>query len=389
VNWDAAGLAMRRAEVNVARRLVVGGGSGDGRTAGRPLGRAPAAFPVSSVDPHYLVLVMTKPTVGDPNDPIFSLSIDDGAGAILAAAAGDVAGGADSTSYSAITQSSTVLAYHLLTHGEVDREVLARGYLELAGGEDGRYTYRAPTAAFDEWLKSSLKGNPTVSAMPSSEPAARGVPIGLFHRRNPDALIASAVQASRVTHLDAATAVVATAVAGAVAGSCFVQAGADLVFGASETADRAVETIGEEPYRFGDVAAAPAAARRLRSLATMVRADPAEIVEAVCQGAGAQGIDGALLGIVLGANASLEPVKAIEAAAVHGGTEAGVVAGAIVGARVGLIRWPWRVHNDTWFAEIGRRLVTRHAEVRDLPIPYAVEERMLMASRTKASEETI
>ncbi|HSJ28334.1 MAG TPA: hypothetical protein VLB67_08985, partial [Acidimicrobiia bacterium] len=121
---------------------------------------------------------MTKPTPGDPNDPIFSLSIDDGAGAILAAAAGDVAGGADSTSYSAITQSSTVLAYHLLTHGEVDREVLARGYLELAGGEDGRYTYRAPTAAFDEWLKSSLKGSPTVSAMPSSEPAARGVPIG-------------------------------------------------------------------------------------------------------------------------------------------------------------------------------------------------------------------
>jgi hypothetical protein len=47
------------------------------------------------------------------------------------------------------------------------------------------------------------------------------------------------------------------------------------------------------------------------------------------------------------------------------------------------------VHNDTWFAEIGRRLVSRHAEIRDLPIPYAVEERMLMAARTKASEETI
>ncbi|HSJ29492.1 MAG TPA: hypothetical protein VLB67_14890, partial [Acidimicrobiia bacterium] len=188
---------------------------------------------------------------------------------------------------------------------------------------------------------------------------------------------------------DAATAVVATAVAGAVAGSCVVQARADHVLGAAETADRAVDSIGEEPYRFGDVAAASAAAGRLRSLAPLVRASPADIVEAVGRGGRAQGIDAALLGIVLGADAGLEPVKAIEAAAVHGGTEAGVVTGAIVGARVGLIRWPWRVHNDTWFAEIGRRLVTRHAEIRDLPIPYAVEERMLMASRTKASEETI
>jgi hypothetical protein len=41
-------------------------------------------------------------------------------------------------------------------------------------------------------------------------------------------------------------------------------------------------------------------------------------------GAGAgQGIDGAMLGIVLGANAGIEPIKLIEAAAVHGGSEAG------------------------------------------------------------------
>lgn len=329
----------------------------------------------------------TRPS--DPNDPIFSLSVDDGAGAILAAAAGDVAGGSHQTAYSALTQASTVLAYHLLTHGEVDREVLARGYLELAGGEAGRFTYRAPSAAFDEWLKSSLKGNPTVSALPSSEPAARGIPIGLFHRRDADALIASAVNASRITHLDAATAAMATAVAGAVAGSCFVQAGADLVLGAAETADRAVRSIGDEPYRFGDVAAASDAARRLRSLAGAVRASAEDILTEVSGGGPPQGIDSALLGIVFGADAALEPIKAIETAAVHGGSEAGVIAGAIVGARVGLIRWPWRVHNDTWFAEIGRRLVSRHAEVRDLPIPYAVEERMLMASRTKASEETI
>ena len=331
----------------------------------------------------------TKAAASDPNDPLFSLSIDDGAGALLASAAGDVAGAADATSYSAITQAATVLAYHLLTHGSVDRDVLARSLVELAGGEDGRFTYRAPSAAFDDWLKSSLRGNPTVSSMGSSEPAARSVPIGVFHRRDPQLLVASVVNASRVTHLDASTAVAAAAVAGAVAGSCFVQAGADLVFGAAETAERALQLIEEEPYRFGDVNTAPEVPARLRALATVVSEEPDAIVAAVTAGRPVDGVDGAILGIVLGANKLVDPIKLIEAAANAGGSEAGSVTGGIVGARSGLIRWPWRVHNDTWFAELGRRLVSRHAEVRDLPIPYAVEERMLMAARTRASEETI
>lgn len=341
---------------------------------------------------HYLAAHMTteKSKVStDPNDPLFSLSVDEGAGAMLAAAAGDVAGGADPTSYSAITQAATVLAYHLLSSGPVERDVLARGLVEMAGGEEGRFTYRAPSAAFEEWVKSSLRGNPTVSSLASSEPAARSVPIGVFHRRSPDLLVASAVNASRVTHLDAATAVVAAAVAGAVAGSCFVQAGADLVFGAAETADQAVKLIEAEPYRFGDANLAGTVPARLRSLATFASREPDEIVAAVRGDGRVQGIDGAVLGIILGANKLADPIKLIEAAALAGGSEAGSVAGGVVGARSGLIRWPWRVHNDTWFAEIGRRLVTRHAEIRDLPIPYAVEERMLMAARTKASEETI
>jgi ADP-ribosylglycohydrolase len=330
-----------------------------------------------------------KAAAPDPNDPLFSLSVDDGAGALLAAAAGDVAGGADSSSYSAITQAATVLAYHLLTHGSVDRDVLARGLVELAGGEDGRFTYRAPSAAFDDWLRSSLRGSPTVSSMGSSEPAARSIPIGVFHRRDPDLLVASVVNSSRVTHLDASTAVAAAAVSGAVAGSCFVQAGADLVFGAAETAEQALKLIEAEPYRFGDTNIAPGVPARLRSLATVVAEEPEVIVASVTAGRQAEGIDGAILGIVLGANKLADPIKLIEAAANAGGSEAGSVTGGIVGARSGLIRWPWRVHNDTWFAELGRRLVTRHAEVRDLPIPYAVEERMLMAARTRASEETI
>ncbi|MEX2423913.1 MAG: ADP-ribosylglycohydrolase family protein, partial [Acidimicrobiia bacterium] len=326
-----------------------------------------------------------RTAASNPNDPLFSLSIDDGAGALLAAAAGDVAGGADPTSYSAITQAATVLAYHLLTHGSVDRDVLARGLVELAGGEDGRFTYRAPSAAFDDWLKSSLRGSPTVSSMGSSEPAARSVPIGVFHRRDPGLLVSSVVNASRMTHLDASTAVAAAAVAGAVAGSCFVQAGADLVFGAAETAEQALRLIEDEPYRFGDVTTASEVPARLRSLVSVVAGEPDAIAAAVTAGRTVDGVDGAILGIVLGANKLVDPIKLIEVAANAGGSEAGAVTGGIVGARSGLIRWPWRVHNDTWFAELGRRLVSRHAEVRDLPIPYAVEERMLMAARTRAS----
>jgi hypothetical protein len=341
---------------------------------------------------HYLwseMLSDQSTVAADPNDPLFSLSVDEGAGAMLAAAAGDVAGGADDASYSAITQSSTVLAYHLLAHADVVRDLLARELVELAGGDEGRFTYRAPSAAFEEWLKSSMRGSPTVSSMPSSEPAARCTPIGVFHRRDPGRLVAAAVHSSRVTHIDASSAVVTAAVAGAVAGSCFVQAGADLVLGAAETADRALRLIEEEPYRFGDVGFAAAVPTRLRSLAPVTVRDPADIASAVCGDARVEGVTAAVLGIVLGAAKLADPVKLIELAGSHGGSEAGAVAGGIVGARSGLIRWPWRVHNDTWFAEIGRRLVSHNVEMRDMPIPYAVEERMLMATRPKASEETI
>lgn len=325
----------------------------------------------------------------DPNDPLFSLAMDDGAGAVIAAAAGDVAGGADPHSYSAITQASTVLCYHLLSSQTLDREAYGAGLLELAGTDGGRFTYRAPSPGFREWLTSSLRGNPVVSSVPSSEPAARSVPIGLRHRVDPGRLVTGAVDAARVTDLDAGSVVAAAAAAGAVAGSCFMQGGADLVLGAAETADRALRIVGAEPYRFGDVGSAGSIPDRLRALATVTGDEPAGIVSAVCGDVRPVGITPAILGIVLGAARWLDPVKLIEAAAVAGGSEAGAITGGIVGARSGLVRWPWRVHNDTWFAELGRRLVTGQSETRDLPIPYAVEERMLMASRPKASEETI
>jgi hypothetical protein len=58
------------------------------------------------------------------------------------------------------------------------------------------------------------------------------------------------------------------------------------------------------------------------------------------------------------------------------GSNGGAAAGAILGARVGIRAWPWAFANDTWFAEIGRRLARGPNEVRDLPIPYAVEQHL-------------
>ena len=95
------------------------------------------------------------------------------------------------------------------------------------------------------------------------------------------------------------------------------------------------------------------------------------------------------MGILLGASKLNESVRLIEAGAMAGGSEVGAIVGAIVGARSGLVRWPWRVPNDTWFAEIGRRLVSRHAEIVDLPIPQAVEEGMMQSTGVKPGDETV
>ena len=179
-------------------------------------------------------------TTSDPNEPLFSLPMDEGAGTLIGAAAGDVAGGSEERGYSAITQVATVTAYHLLTNGSVDRDMLQTEILQLAGIPEGTPSFRGATEEFDTWLSTARNGQPTVSADASSEPAARIAPVGVWFRRDPDGLVASSIAASRLTHLDATTAVAAAAVAGAIAGSCFVQAGVDLVFGAAETADRAL-----------------------------------------------------------------------------------------------------------------------------------------------------
>jgi len=55
----------------------------------------------------------------DNLDPLVSLSAGNGDGSLLGAAAGDVAGRANSTGYSALMQQMIVLCYHLMQREEV------------------------------------------------------------------------------------------------------------------------------------------------------------------------------------------------------------------------------------------------------------------------------
>jgi hypothetical protein len=88
-----------------------------------------------------------------------------------------------------------------------------------------------------------------------------------------------------------------------------------------------------------------------------------------------------LAGLLLAAPVAHRHHVPIAEAARIGGSRLGAVVGAIVGARVGIRAWPWAFANDTWFAEIGRRLVRGPNEVADLPIPYAVEQHLMTGGR--------
>jgi len=84
----------------------------------------------------------------------------------------------------------------------------------------------------------------------------------------------------------------------------------------------------------------------------------------------------ALAGLVLGTVIGRDPQMILSEAAAVGGSPLGALVGGIVGARVGIRRWPWEVPNDTWFVALGQRLVEGRADLVDLPVPYAVEQRV-------------
>jgi hypothetical protein len=315
-------------------------------------------------------------------EPSPSLQVDGGAGCLLAAAAGDVAA-AGGKGYSARTQASTVVAYHLIGHGGVDRGALAEELAQLHAGES---VYRRPTPGFVHWLDSVVAGGVAASAVPDAEPATRTTSAGIWFAEDPAGLIAATTEIVRLENMDAATVAASVCSTAAVAAASIVMSGQDLVTAAAETGAMAAEGLAQEAYRFSRTEFASTIPTALRRLRSMVGHPYREIAGAALAAGVTPELVAPLAAVVLAADTRRDPVLAIEDAA-SGGPDAGVVAGAIVGARVGLRRWPWRVPNETWFAEIGRRLVLRSGELRDLPIPYAVEERMHSAAKVDPRAE--
>ena len=295
---------------------------------------------------------------------------------MLAAAAGDVAGGNSAIGYSAITEQATVVAYHLLRNDGVDRALLAEEWKELGADADNPSVYRSPSDSFLAWLEAISRGEGAATVEPSAEPAARAYPAGVWFRRDPERLVTAAISVARVTHIDASTVVGAAAVAGAVAASCFAQVGRDLLLGSAELIERALGEIGKEDYLFSRTDDARELPSRLREAASWVTDPDIDLLKKVVGQGPPAASEKALVAIILASSPSIEPYRLIEGAASIGGSEMASMVGAMVGARVGLRLWPWVVPNNTWFAEIGRRLVNGNRETRDIPVPYQVEERL-------------
>jgi ADP-ribosylglycohydrolase len=307
-------------------------------------------------------------------DARFSLVAGEGDGAILGLAAGDTAGGSWELGYSAITEQVTVISYHLIQTGFIDEASVVRSILEMDGVDGEESVYRAESADFRAWLDTARSAGPRPTARPSLDAAARAIPLGLVFRRDPEALRAEAMLLGRIFHSDLSSIVAGLVAAGAIAASCFGQSGVDLVAGVVELVGGALEHTDEGNGRdlLGE----------LRNLIPEVGVtDAAAALAAVGAGPDRDPWDLVKTGLLLAAPVTERAHVPIENAARIGGGPLGAMVGGIVGARLGIRAWPWAFANDTWFAEIGRRLVRGPQEVDDLPIPYAVERHLIEGER--------
>lgn len=296
-----------------------------------------------------------------------SLLVDEGAGAMLGLAIGDTAAVRDG--YSTRTQAATVVAYHLMEHGDVDPPSLRASWLESWSSDGG--VYADPSDRFVSFMRAGADGVPAQSAVPWAEPAAWVLPLGVWFRDDPDALIGSVMRLVRMSETDAASVVTAVAVAGAVAAGAIAMSGWDLVLASAETAERSLDLLGTGLTRSGTAAAVAEGLRRMSRLVGKPPVAMAQVLDDIDVA-----LHAPLIAIGASADVSTAPPLVIEAVARSYGADGSAVAGGVLGARLGLRRWPWRVPNETWFAEVGRRLVGREREYLDLPIPKVVEERV-------------
>jgi ADP-ribosylglycohydrolase len=312
------------------------------------------------------------------SEALYTVVAGEGDGFMLALAAGDTAGGAWELGYSAVTEQATLIAYELIANREIDTDRLVASMLEMDGVDAEERVFRAESAEMRRWLDDARNGSPVAGDAPSLDGAARAAVVGVAHRRDPERVVADSIALGRIFHTDAGSVAAGVLTASAVAASCFAQSGLDLIAGVAETMAQAVAPLTSEFANGDRVATLPQDVTALMGGVGLTTAE--EAIERV-GGDDTDPVQLVLAGILLAAPVVHRHHIPIEHAARLGGSRLGAVVGAIIGARVGIRAWPWAFANDTWFAEIGRRLVRGPDEVRDLPIPYAVEQHLISGGR--------
>jgi hypothetical protein len=303
----------------------------------------------------------------------------EGDGTMLGLAAGDSAGGLWELGYTAITEQATVIAYQLIEHGGLDVDSLVRALRELDGSGEEEPVFRMESPELRAWLDGAAAGRPVPAEGASLDGAPRAVPVGVAFRRDPERLRHEALVLGRLFHAEPSSILAGVAAAGAVAASCFGQSGRDLLVGVVEVVGPAADALATRPGEGPDPADL---VEGLRSLPDRVGVtDGEEALTIVSEGGGPRSWSLVEAGLLLSAPVVERSHLPVEQAAKIGGSPLAAMVGGIVGARVGIRAWPWAFANDTWFAEIGRRLVRGPREVNDLPIPYAVEQHLISGER--------
>lgn len=315
-------------------------------------------------------------------EPLFSLVAGEGDGAVLGLAAGDTAGGVWELGYSAIAQQAIVLSYELIANGQIDGARLIDAVLELDGSRDEEPVYRAESREFRSWLDGARLGSPMPDETPSLDPIGRSAPLGVFYRRDPEAMNQEVIGLNRLFHNDAPSVLSGVIEAAAVAASCFGQVGRDLLLGVAESVGAAVAELSSGSVGLVNLERIADVTSRISSLVDSygVRSGT-EALELVATGDKNGPLETTMALLLIAAPTAERSHEPVAEAVKIAGSNGGAAVGAILGARLGIRAWPWAFANDTWFAEIGRRLVRGPSEVRDLPIPYAVEQHLISGVR--------
>jgi ADP-ribosylglycohydrolase len=318
----------------------------------------------------------SPPETASHLNPLFSLVAGEGDGVMLGLAAGDAAGGAWELGYSAVTEQATVIAYELIPKRHIEPEGLRAALLDLDGSADEEPVYRAESPLFRSWLDRVAVGSPAPTDEPNHDGAPRAAVVGVAFRRDPATLIRETIAMGRVFDRHPRSLAASLIAANAAAACCFAQSGRDLIAGVREAV---VPTLGQLGGG-GSERLGPLSDELERLIDKVGVTDGAEALELVGGDISdpVQAVEAALL---LAAPINDRFHHAVEQAARIGGSTLGALAGAMVGARVGIKAWPWAFANDTWFAEIGRRLVRGPYDLEGLPIPYAVEQHLMFGPR--------